>query len=138
MSETEKLRAAIDLLGLYSDACEKALNGDRVGVAVGYDMYVDRKATLDYAITALREKLLRDAPKPLTLDEIKEMKGKPIFTVMNNGYWSGWDVLTDVEEIGKMKILHWRGINRSEYKDGLGQTQYYATEPKGDQTCTTD
>jgi len=119
MSEIEKLTAAInelsELAGIYY--C---------------DGLTDRAGTIRFAVKLLRAELEREKNPPLTLEEIKAMKGKPIFTLASNGLWSCWDVLTDVEEIGTMVILHWRGLNRSEYKTTEGSPKFYRYEPKGE------
>ena len=48
------------------------------------------------ALTALRAQLERENPKPLTVEELKERVGKPIFTVTSGVVGSGrWEFLRD-------------------------------------------
>ena len=49
-------------------------------------LYCTRKElydAVDHAIEALREKAEQENPKPLTLDELREMDGEPVWIVEN-------------------------------------------------------
>lgn len=83
---------------------------------------------LECGLTALRAQSERENPKPLTLEELKQRKWKPIFIApeTKDGWW---DVLEDVEELKHITVLIWRGgIGGARYTT---RTKYYASEPKG-------
>jgi hypothetical protein len=49
----------------------------------------------EIALSALREKQERENPKPLTLEELKERDGKPVWTVTKGVDGSGrWELVT--------------------------------------------
>ena len=59
------------------------------------------------AIEALRKKAERENPKPLTLEQLKERVGKPVYRRWRNGNGI-WEVLERIEEkmeIGNSEIL---------------------------------
>lgn len=84
-------------------------------------------------VQAIKEKLVRENPEPLTLEQLKERVGKPVYMVHNAG-GRHWDVLEKVLETishGKTGVeLFWRGGT------GFGEsyhpecTQYFDHEPK--------
>lgn len=49
------------------------------------------------AIAALEEKIARDNPRPLTLDELRERDGKPVFAIDGEGH-KCWVVVNTKEE----------------------------------------
>lgn len=116
MSDTEKLRAAIEFL------------------ESGKSTMIHK----DIALTALREKLERDEQKPLTWDEVVAMEGEPAYIenlVMKSE--SMWAV------IGEPFVAN--GLDFIQLYDELptdnacrelyGETWLaYATEPKGERT----
>ncbi len=64
------------------------------------DGHETRESIYNLAIQALEEKQERDNPQPLTLDELRQMDGQPVFVadklnswgiviVDNSGIWSG-------------------------------------------------
>ena len=80
------------------------------------------------ALKLLRAQLQREEqPQPLTLDEIKERDGKPVY----DAGCCAWRVISDVEYVDELcSIVHFtdeESINLEDHSEGL-----YATEPKGD------
>jgi predicted esterase YcpF (UPF0227 family) len=72
------------------------------------------------ALEALREKAMRENPKPLSLDELKERVGKPVYM---HGKW----------HIVKAVISHFRDYRIEDESGALyrfGTTNFYANEPK--------
>ena len=57
----------------------------------------EREAAFEIALSALREKAERENPKPLTLEELKERVGKPVYRRWRNGNGT-WEVLERIEE----------------------------------------
>lgn len=50
------------------------------------------------------EKAERENPKPLTLDELRDMDGEPVWTVgvssTTDGSWGMWDIIESVDDDG--------------------------------------
>lgn len=67
-----------------------------------------RKEALDMAIAALREQEEQENPKPLTLDELRQMEGEPVFMVdlvhksdpTVSDLWGGWIVFSNHNQYG--------------------------------------
>ena len=54
----------------------------------------DAVAAAELAISALRAQAERENPKPLTLEQLKERDGNPVWTVTNGVYGSGgWELI---------------------------------------------
>jgi len=89
---------AIEKLKELQDGC--LLNIDSWAV----EQYI---AAIKSAIAALREKAEREHPQPLTLEQLKERVGKPVYRRWRNGNGT-WEVLERIEEkmeIGNSEIL---------------------------------
>lgn len=54
-------------------------------------------STFAACVDALREKAGRENPKPLTLEQLKERVGKPVYRRWRNGNGT-WEVLERIEE----------------------------------------
>lgn len=54
-------------------------------------------STFAACVDALREKAERENPKPLTLEQLKERVGKPVYRRWRNGNGT-WEVLERIEE----------------------------------------
>lgn len=58
----------------------------------------------DFINAAIREKRERDNPQPLTLDELREMVGQPVWTIgvsfTKDGSWGTWDIIERVADDG--------------------------------------
>lgn len=56
------------------------------------------------AIDALKEQAERSNPKPLTIEELKNMVGEPIWTIgvsfTKDGNWAMWDIVESVDDAG--------------------------------------
>lgn len=79
---------------------EQAIKAVEKGyVAVGDALYIpDGNTALKHIIlTALCEKQERENPKPLTLEQLKERVGKPVYRRWRNGNGT-WEVLERIEE----------------------------------------
>lgn len=57
----------------------------------------DREAAFEITLSALREKAERENPKPLTLEELKDRHGKPIYAVDGEGH-ACWVVVNAFDE----------------------------------------
>ncbi|SMC38385.1 hypothetical protein [Papillibacter cinnamivorans] len=81
MNETEQ---AIEILSHQ----EKHITAE-VDEAGFIDLIVDYDLTvaLDHAITAIREKAERENPQPLTLKQLQERIGKPVYIVSGDKLW---------------------------------------------------
>lgn len=71
---------------------------------VGNNCYTTKMQTVcKMAISALRAQQERENSKPLTLDELREMDGEPVYLsdlVEKDGVWEGWIVFTSYNEYG--------------------------------------
>ena len=45
------------------------------------------RSMFEVAISALREQQDRENPKPLTLDELRQMDGEPVWLMVESGMW---------------------------------------------------
>lgn len=52
---------------------------------------------IDMAISALREKQERENPKPLTLAQLRERGGKPVY-IVEHPEWGHWELSVDAED----------------------------------------
>lgn len=61
-------------------------------------------AGLDMAISDLRAQQEHESNEPLTLDELRQMEGEPVWTVgvsyTKDGTFSMWDIIESVDENG--------------------------------------
>lgn len=63
----------------------------------------EMREAVSAGIAALLEKAEREDPKPLTIDELGQMNGEPVWTVgvsSNGGTWAGWDIIESVDDDG--------------------------------------
>ncbi|WP_312071839.1 hypothetical protein [Anaerotignum propionicum] len=60
---------------------EKAIQVLKVRADFTADINLDAQMAYKFAIQALQEKLVREYPKPLTLEELKNMDGEPVYIV---------------------------------------------------------
>jgi len=142
MSETEKLRAAIKALEKeISDGDSNAKAGGygcsatiKNGVAVStqpHPCWEDKRPKLVLYLAALREKLERMCPKPLTVEELKARK--------NHSVWVKFKETGFVMEVLVCNCCFnmWALVDS---KGGFwplnGQVNmiFYATEPEGERT----
>ena len=74
----------------------------------------DARKMLGVALSALREKQERDNPQPLTLDELREMDGQPVWVKYRAQVKFGepWGVVEEWMIVGA-KVQFLRGMNRS-------------------------
>lgn len=78
--DKSKIAEAIKEMVRLDRMCEQQMKNGPVGVAIGYDAWVDKQAIYQMVADALREKLEReDQPKILTLDELRKMDGQPVW-----------------------------------------------------------
>lgn len=85
--------------------------------------------SLEMAIDALREKAERENPKPLTLEQLKERVGKPVYCDDED---CGWGVVGNEGRLDNKwhlsfwfpKIIGWVGWSR------LSTANFYDHEPK--------
>lgn len=58
----------------------------------------------DITLSALREQAERNNPKPLTIEQLRERSGKPVWTVgvsfTDDGSYSMWDIIESVDDDG--------------------------------------
>jgi hypothetical protein len=59
-------------------------------------------AHLEVAIVALREKAERENPQPLTLEQLKERVGQPVYRRWKNGH-GVWEVIARITEATEEK-----------------------------------
>lgn len=75
------------------------------GLATAYNNKAEWLSKLIYCaelgITALREQAERDNPQPLTLDELREMDGEPVWITSENGTGGTWALI----RTGKHDVL---------------------------------
>lgn len=130
MSETEKIGAAIERLHEYKSDI-RSMKNESEYKELSFE-------TIDTAIAALHEKLLRDEPKPLTVEELialaenEEGFGVHIWVIEEKTKYV-YAALTDITEQGVVAI--W---SAHEKKYAFNQSNYgktwlaYATEPEGE------
>lgn len=58
--------------------------------AQNQNLWQDYKA-VDMAISALRSQQEREHPKPLSMDELRQMNGEPVYIVFGDVSW--WDIV---------------------------------------------
>lgn len=61
------------------------------------------RAMFEIAAAALREKAEREDPKPLTIEELRQMIGEPVWIVgvyFTGDSWQGWDIIERVDHDG--------------------------------------
>ena len=81
------------------------------------------------ALLALREKQERESQKPLTLDELLEMDGQPVFIVTKHG--SNWDIVNVSKEDGGPYPVYFQRYGRGLQENGYGEAwRAYRTKPK--------
>lgn len=103
---------------------------------IGEYPHILLKDALDMAISVLSEKDERENPKPLTLDELRQMDGEPVFLVdlvhksdpEEPDLWGGWIVFSHHSDNGFIPRSHgWFGVS------GYGKTWLaYRNRPKED------
>ena len=86
MNEIER---AIETVKNYIKALDQKIKNGEAGVAVGWDMWVDRMQDLETTLRILTAELTRQENAPLTIDEIISMNGKPVWCQTGDGY-EGW------------------------------------------------
>ena len=73
---------------------ERAIDDFNNYVEMGYGQYFRPSSeSTELALTALKEKLEREKNKPMTIDELSEMGGKPYWHVSLDGNGSYWNIL---------------------------------------------
>lgn len=91
---------------------------------IGEPPHVFLAEAMTIALGAIEERIERSKNDPLTLQDLKQRCGKPIFYLFDNNV-SGWMILDDVEEIttknGTTVVLHCQGDAHGghEYKSGV-------------------
>ena len=111
MNEIEK---AIEILG--KTPCNLTHGETQAGVADAFDLAVD----------ALQEKADRENPMLLTLDDLRDMVGEPVF----NEYENIWQIISDIDEVDELCTI----INMTdgdEYDTEDGFPGFYRTKPTG-------
>ena len=89
----------------------------------------NEKLTVDFIVAAIREKQERENPKPLTLDELREMAGEPVFIVTKHG--SNWDIVNVSKEDGGPYPVYFQRYGRGLQENGYGKTWLaYRSEPQ--------
>lgn len=97
---------------------------------IGEPPHVFLAEAMTIALGAIEERIERSKNEPLTLQDLKQRCGKPIFYLFRNGV-SGWMILDSVEEIttknGTTVVLHCQGDTHGghEYKS---ETQFFDRE----------
>ena len=105
------------------------LPGDHLKNYDEYGIYIDDKLkeAMQLASAALREKAERENPKPLTIEELKQMKGEPVW-VQSPGVpeYGRWAIVEDA--FGNSLYL----VNDFTCHD-IGKTwEAYRHKPKGE------
>ena len=54
----------------------------------------------EIAATALREKAEREDPKPLTIEELRQMDGVPVYLVFLSLNETGWEIFVEHDDDG--------------------------------------
>ena len=65
---------------------------------IGEYPHIHIKEAMDMAIAALQEKAERENPKPLTIEELKQMGGCPVYVIPLQPFqqqWEGWHLMYD-------------------------------------------
>lgn len=81
---------------------------------------IDQNIALDMGIAALKEKAERENPRPLTLDELREMDGVPFYVqmtdVLDNSVWvpTVWPAISDT--VSGVDVAIWAGQENSYLK----------------------
>ena len=90
---------------------------------------IDANRLIDFIVAAIREKQERENPKPLTLDELREMAGEPVFIVTKHG--SNWDIVNVSKEDGGPYPVYFQRYGRGLQENGYGKAwRAYRTRPK--------
>lgn len=124
---SERIQEAIDTLENYQSWSDAAEGDDRV------------MSALELGKEALREKLQRENPEPLTWDCIEVGKVYWYVPLGENFVPAGWAIVKEIvlKKLARFIISSYGTPDEiGEDLDELGVTfNLYATEPKGDATC---
>lgn len=71
----------------------------------------DTLDALDAAISALRDRIAHQNPQPLTLEELREMDGEPVWIeffskTSRTGKWNGWAIVDNRFETQEFMEMH--------------------------------
>lgn len=98
------MNIADDLVNAYNDGYKQGEDGGQqmnteqaIEFFEGCKHHCGNPEFIDMAISALREKQERENPKPLTLEELKDRHGKPIYAVDGEGH-ACWVVVNAFDE----------------------------------------
>lgn len=72
-------------------------------IGCGPKATTDNVEAVRLSLEALREKAEREDPQPLTIEELRQMIGEPVWTVgvsYNGNSWQGWDIIERVDNDG--------------------------------------
>lgn len=81
--------------------------------------------SVDLALAALRNQQERENPKPLTLEELKERVGKPVWVTHKDGSGARWGIV-DVNVYGVCANVD---ADTAYWFDGFSQNIAYDHEP---------
>lgn len=108
------IKRAIQTLGIFHDAsplnryaefCIKPTDFQIDGVPTPEFANSQRlRYAVETAIEALQEKLSRNKNEPLTLDELKQMDGGPVWVETPNKSKSEWAFVKQVKENGDIRV----------------------------------
>ena len=103
-----------------------SLQADMIALFVKINAAQENIDLLNLAVNALREKAERENPKLLTLDDLRDMVGEPVF----NEYENIWQIISDIDEVDELCTI----INMTdgdEYDTEDGFPGFYRTKPTG-------
>lgn len=117
IAEIENVNYAIDFLKKRKKMADDSIR---------HFMYGERQA-VNIALLALQEKAERENPQPLTVEQLKERVGKPIWDNCNRE-WFILNIIWADEETGKVDWLE----DTAEYNHGYSaeEQRFYKYKPK--------
>lgn len=76
--------------------------------------------------TEAKRRRAEENPKPLTLDELREMEGEPVYNADNKT----WYVVEDIDEIDELSTVI-SMTDTTEFDSEEGLPKFYRTKPEG-------
>ena len=106
------------------ESCEGYVSGDDPDVKLVIAMRNSLPAILE-TLREKQEREQREAPKPLTLEELMEMTREPVYDA-DDGYWYVIDYVNIVDELSTLIVM----TDSTEFDSENGLPKFYRTKPE--------
>ena len=99
-------------------------------VSSGYGQVQCHEETMRMAVDALRAQQERENPKPLTVDELRQMDGKPVWFVDLDDLFGEWRVIESIWPNEASSEFEWRAEDTTRSEDYSKTWLAYRYPPK--------